>query len=159
MFLYAQKFVPSVNWNKGNPDEANSEFDALAELVNVSDLIDKSRWPSAYVRIEIGYWRKANAIHKYFVDTCADGKDECQDTYVYREDLVELLDRCNRILENRNTELANELLPTQSGFFFGGTEIDEYYFEDLKYTQELLTKILNTIKEDSGLEFIYRASW
>jgi len=159
MYLYAQKFVPSVNWNKGNSDENNSEFDTLVELINVSDLIDKSRWPSAYVRTEIGYWRKANAIHKYFVDTCAGGKDECQDTYVEREDLVELLNRCNRILENRNVELANELLPPQSGFFFGGTEIDEYYFEDLKYTQELLTKILNTIKEDSELDFIYRASW
>lgn len=43
MYLYAQKFVPSVNWNKGNSDENNSEFDTLAELINVSDLIDKSR--------------------------------------------------------------------------------------------------------------------
>lgn len=159
MYLYAQKFVPSVNWNKGNSDENNSEFDTLAEIVNVSDLITKSHWPSAYVKTEIGYWRKANAIHRYFVNTCANGEDECQDTYVERENLVELLNRCNRILENKSVELANELLPPESGFFFGSTEIDEYYFEDLQYTQELLTKILNTIQEDSELEFIYRASW
>lgn len=159
MYLYAQKFVHSVNWNKGNSDENNSEFDTLAEIVNVSDLINKSHCPSAYVKTEIGYWRKANAIHRYFVNTCANGKDECQDTYVEREDLVELLNRCNWILENKSVELANELLPPQSGFFFGSAEIDEYYFEDLQYTQELLTKILNTIQEDSELEFIYRASW
>ena len=159
MYLYAQKYVPSVNWSKGNPDEKNTEFDKLAELVNASELIDKSCWPSAYVKVEIAYWRKANAIHKYFVDVCADGKDECQDIYVEREELVELLNRCNRILENKDTQLAKELLPPQSGFFFGSTEIDEYYFEGLQRTQELLTKILNTIKEDSDLEFIYCASW
>lgn len=122
-------------------------------------MIDKSCWPSAYVKVEIAYWRKANAIHKYFVDVCADGKDECQDIYVEREELVELLNRCNRILENKDTQLAKELLPPQSGFCFGSTEIDGYYFEGLQRTQELLTKILNTIKEDSDLEFIYLASW
>ena len=26
---------------------------------------------------QIGYWRKANHIHKWFVDTCANGVDDC----------------------------------------------------------------------------------
>ena len=32
-------------------------------------------------------WRKANAIHKFFVDTCQNGNDNCQRHYVSRENL------------------------------------------------------------------------
>ena len=27
---------------------------------------------------DVGYWRKANAIHNYFVQRCQNGVDECQ---------------------------------------------------------------------------------
>jgi hypothetical protein len=150
MFLYASKYLSS----SVAVEKDIEAYNTVKDLIFAEEL---AKGP-AYVRLEIAYWRKANAIHKFFVDLDS-GTDECQDIYVEREQLAELLNRCNRILENKSVELANELLPPQSGFFFGSTEVDEYYFEDLQYTQELLTKILSTIKEDSELEFIYRASW
>jgi hypothetical protein len=55
-------------------------------------------------------------------------------------------------------ERAEELLPTQSGFFFGSTDYDEGYKQDLEYTVERIEKILN----DSALEkceFYYQSSW
>lgn len=55
-----------------------------------------------------------------------------------------------------NYELAQELLPTQEGFFFGGTGYDQYYIDDLKYTKKELTKLLK--EEDTG-EFYYNSSW
>ena len=48
---------------------------------------------------EIGYWRKANMIHKWFVDEIQNGKDNCQKYWVDRRKLEnDLLERCLRIL-------------------------------------------------------------
>lgn len=156
MYLYVEEWVPFRNWDEDG--KGNAKFEQLAKLINVENLIDKDKgYLSAYAKVQVGYWRKANAIHKYFVDKCAGGKDECQDTCVYREDLEELLNICNQILETKDPEKAKELLPPQSGFFFGGTEIDEWYFQDLEYTQKLVKNVLEKAPKDC--EFIYRASW
>ena len=72
---------------------------------------------------EVGYWRKANAIHQWFVTHCQGGTDDCRDWYVSRTDLTALLETCTRVLADPTT--AAELLPPQSGFFFGSTDIDE----------------------------------
>ena len=159
MYLYAGKYIPFRKWDE---DEKNNEkFDKFVELTGLNELIDKKTGSiSLYVKLEIGYWRKANAIHKYFVDKCASGKDECQEIYVDREELVKLKDICGQLILTKDVEQAKELLPPQSGFFFGGTEIDALYFNDVEYTYDLLNKILEKIPEDDYYyEFIYRASW
>lgn len=159
MYLYAEKYVP-FRKSDGESD-GNQKFDILVELAELDELVDKKQgYIFAYATVEIGYWRKANAIHKYFVDNCADGKDECQEINVYRETLVALKDICGQLILTKDVEQAKKLLPPQSGFFFGNTEIDEYYFDDVKYTYNLLNKILEKIPEGNyDYEFIYRASW
>ena len=102
--------------------------------------------------LQVGYWRKANAIHKWFVDNVQDGVDECQRSYVSKDDLQSLLDVCKKV-KNDNS-LASGLLPAQSGFFFGGTDYDEWYYADLDHTIEVLEGAL----EDGG-NFYYQASW
>lgn len=109
----------------------------------------------AEVKLQLAYWRKANAIHRYFVNKCGNGKDECQNIYVERQDLQNLVNVCQTVLNDKSQ--ARELLPTQSGFFFGGTDYDEYYYEDLENTVEMLNKVLKDSPED--WEFEYRASW
>ena len=42
---------------------------------------------------ELMYWRKANAIHKFFVDNAANGVDDCQPVQVTIEVLKDLVDR------------------------------------------------------------------
>jgi hypothetical protein len=108
------------------------------------------------VSFRIGYWRKANQIHQWFVDNCQEGRDECQEAWVGREQLEALRDTCKTVLEF--PERAEELLPTQSGFFFGGTDYDDFYRGDLEYTVERIEKIL----ADKALEkcdFYYQSSW
>ena len=108
------------------------------------------------VTFRVAYWRKANAIHKWFVDKCQDGVDECQETFVSREQLQELSDTCKAVLTDMSK--APELLPAQEGFFFGGTDYDDWYKQDLEYTVQRLDKILN----DSSLtkmDFYYQSSW
>lgn len=103
---------------------------------------------------EVAYWRKANAIHKWFVDNVQGGVDECQRSYVSREQLTALRDLCKSVLEK--PDRAESAMPTQSGFFFGSTGYDQYYYEDLELTVKQLTTALDSPDE---LDFYYQASW
>jgi hypothetical protein len=154
MYLYAKKFVTTSSWSG---EEESSKVKEIADMMNGNDFLMEGEYDLQFaeVKLQIAYWRKANAIHKYFVDNCADGKDECQDTYVEREQLEDLLNRCKTILEDHSK--AAELLPPQSGFFFGSTDYDEWYFHDLENTVPVLEKILKESPED--WEFEYKASW
>lgn len=145
-----------------------------------------------YIEEEVGYWRKANQIHNWFVQNVQNGEDDCKSYYVDIEQLKELLGICKTINDKailvkgkikageryidgkwvqqyedgmliNNIEEIKELLPTADGFFFGSTEYDEYYLEDIKNTIEILEKV---IKEDEELnkqgfypDYEYRASW
>jgi len=110
------------------------------------------------IEFEAIYWRKANSIHNWFVEHCQNGKDDCQTVYVDREKLEQLLKTVDEVLKDRNIEKAARILPPVSGFFFGSNQIDDYYWEDLEYTQKSLTDLLNNEKY-KDLEFYYRASW
>ena len=109
------------------------------------------------VTVEAAYWRKANHIHKWFVDNVQEGEDDCKDYYVSREQLTTLHDLCQYILEH--PEEAKGKLPTESGFFFGGTEYDEDYFNDLRNTMKQLKPIIESDNSFKDWDFEYRASW
>lgn len=102
---------------------------------------------------EIGYWRKANAIHKWFVDNVQDGIDNCQPHEFSTEILNDLKELCQEVLDDNSK--AEDLLPTQSGFFFGPTEYDEWYFSDLKDT----IKIIDWALDQDFDYFVYESSW
>jgi len=102
------------------------------------------------------YWRKANAIHKWFVDNVQEGKDDCGRYYVSKENLIGLRDLCKRVLQDKDN--AQTLLPPETGFFFGGTEIDQYYFDDINHTIESIEKLLAMSFIDD-LSFEYHSSW
>jgi hypothetical protein len=102
----------------------------------------------------VGQWRKSNQIHKYFVDNCQDGRDDCREYYADREKLAELLSLCKQVLADKSK--AEELLPTQEGFFFGDTEYDQWYYSDLTDTVEILE---NCLKMSNDWEFYYQSSW
>lgn len=137
-----------------------------------------------YVIEEVGYWRKANAIHQWFVTNVQDGKDDCKEYDVSREQLEELLEVVNKVLAStklvkgkvhngtvhsngktrelyedgkivKDASVAEELLPAQSGFFFGSTDYDQYYIQDLEYTKGILTEVL----AEEGKDFTYQSSW
>ena len=109
-----------------------------------------------YVTEQVGYWRKANEIHRWFVNNVQDGEDNCQPFPVDAEELRKLLATVTAVLDRK--EKPEEALPTQSGFFFGGTDYDDYYWEDLARTKLLLEGILAEPDADKA-DYIYRASW
>jgi hypothetical protein len=114
---------------------------------------------------EAMYWRKANAIHKWFVDNVQGGKDECNEHFVSIEQLTKLRDVCAAVLADKSKAAA--LLPPKVGFFFGGTEIDDHYMQYVLNTVEKLDELLCTVEvvgdtarsiwED--YDFYYCSSW
>jgi hypothetical protein len=105
------------------------------------------------VIVEALYWRKANAIHQWFVDNVQEGEDDCGDYYVSREQLAELRDLVLEVLASKDATK----LPPQAGFFFGSTEVDDWYWQDLQSTVDGLEKVLSEFPEQ--WEFEYHSSW
>jgi len=144
MFLQARRFI----WDLGTDSELSKAIrDAMPEMGIMRP---------TYVVAEAMYWRKANAIHRWFVDNVQDGKDDCGTYPVTREQLGALVQACRNVLDNR--ESAAEILPTSSGFFFGGTGYDGWYWAKVQDTADGLERLLNdpNLREWS---FEYHSSW
>lgn len=134
------------------------------------------------------YWRKANAIHKWFVDNVQDGNDDCKEYYVSEEKLKELLKKCKEVVKKavvvdgqvqngatlqngewipnyeqgkviQNAEEIAKILPTEDGFFFGSTEYGEYYLEDIKYTIKGIEGLLKEAKEFEDKKMSFNLSF
>lgn len=85
-------------------------------------------------------FRKQNYIFR-FVEDRIDGKiKNCENYELGKAEIEELLNRVNTVLDDHSK--AQELLPTQAGFFFGNTEYNKYYFDDLEYAKRELTAML-----------------
>lgn len=149
---------------------------------------DKHKYPDDDIKEHVGYWRKANAIHKWFVEHIQDGEDDCDyHREVTMDDLMDLQEACAAVLESAvlvngrvkngyrwtdkgeepiyedgkivlNPEVCRRVLPSTSGFFFGNTEYNEWYVEDIKHTYELVTKLLEETDFDTQ-QIYYCSSW
>ncbi len=165
------------------------DFVYLKSLMSTKywDWDDEHKYPHDRIYEQVCYWRKANAVHKWFVDNVQDGEDDCEyHDEVTKEKLEELIGICKKILEKavlvkgkikngysfRNgKEVPNwtdglkvvnpevcEDLPTEDGFFFGGTEYDEYYIHDIRFTYEKLSKVLEETDFENQMLY-YCSSW
>lgn len=152
MYLYADKYVSGYDFY--GPD-AKAKFNAVLEAAGLQDVSTEDS-PSATVSVTVAYWRKANAIHNWFVQNVQGGKDECQKSYVEREQIQTLIDTCEQVVEDRT--IAQDLLPPQSGFFFGNAEVDDWYMEQAAYTAKRLRELLTEIPEGE-VDFYYQSSW
>jgi hypothetical protein len=148
MYLKAKNYLSNFDFAESDK-ELNTKIKEILGLEHHNDSD-----ASIEVAVNVAYWRKANAIHAWFVEHCQDGRDECQESYVDREQLQELLDLCEKALIDKDADL----LPPQSGFFFGSTEINEWYWDDLEHTAKVLSAILNDEKLER-YSFYYQSSW
>lgn len=107
------------------------------------------------VEQEVAYWRKANMIHNWFINTAGNGDPSGNKLPVTIDQLEHLQSLCLFVIDN--PELASEKIPTVSGFFFGDTEYGEWYFEDLKDTVEKIEKVLH--EHEDGNTYEYDCWW
>lgn len=179
MYLFKHVYVGA--------DYEHRKVEGKIELTSNGKPIDVNLSRVSEIIEKVGYWRKANAIHKWFVDNVQEGEDDCGTYYVDDEKMRELLDICKRVIASTeliegivtngftskdappgemlpilekgktiaDSSVAEELLPTQKGFFFGSNDYDEYYVQDIRDT----IKILETCLKDEGGDYYYHSSW
>lgn len=144
---------------------ANYDFDEEGKKVSQAVLtalgaMNKDIYKDGTLSIELpaGYWRKVNAVHQWFVDNVQEGEDNCASYHVSAEQLTELRDLCKQV--QASPESAADILPSASGFFFGGTEYDEWYHQGIADTIKIIDEALDPAnmigKYDS---FYYQSSW
>lgn len=187
MYLSARRYTSEFS-----DKEANGKLSSIADDLLPPD----GNFGAIVISRDVAYWRKANQIHAWFVAKVQDGKDDCGTYDVAREQLEELRDTCLKVLGGislvdgtvnngwtytngvreaikepgkviANPELAKQLLPPQEGFFFGSTDYDQWYAEDLKSTVEQIDKVLAWVDADllasggkySHIDFQYHSSW
>lgn len=175
-------------------DESELPSKDVIEYYKQSYITHYSMWDTehkyGYDRImeQVGYWRKANQIHNFFVENVQDGEDDCKYHHECTKEILEdLLDRCYKVLTGSimmlgqvkngqqyvdekwvdcmepgkviiNPEVAEELLPSCGGFFFGSTSYDEWYLEDIKDTIDIIENVLKTTDFKTQMLF-YVSSW
>ena len=149
MYLTAKKYL----WSEHDKELSKK----INDLIEVDGDHEQRLYGSSLVvkqiELEAMYWRKANAIHGWFVENIQDGEDNCNEYYVEREQLEELLAECVSALTSRN----NNILPPKEGFFFGSTEVDEWYWQDLENTVKGLERALTLPEKEYA--FYYQSSW
>ena len=117
---------------------------------------------------EVAYWRKANQIREWIVVNCGYNpnsnteyflmtKEQLKKLYTDCKDIIERYEREGEEITTELINYCNEVMPTKSGFFFGNTAIDEWYFEDIENTLRQVADIL--INTDFDKEDIYYYEW
>lgn len=186
--MYLEAEFRLDNW-KHTGEEVQKRFASVLENARI-DLPEGVREPDyGSITVEAAYWRKVNAVHSWFVREVQDGEDKCQRSYVPVERLEELVSLCEEILaavvwgepEEHESVLGGtytetpvvsydetlvEALQPQSGFFFGSTDYDSWYFEGLKDTVSQIKPWIEKYKTALAAEdfdglptFYYQASW
>ena len=154
MYMYIHSYESLGNWEHRDDEVKNFYPEKLNVFQN--DIYERN-FLSKSTEYQVAYWRKANSIHSWIIENCADGKDKCQDIWMSKEKLTELLDIVRKVLDDNS--LADELLPVQDGFFFGSQEYDDWYFEDLKYANHIIPLLLDYLEKNPYDELYYHASW
>lgn len=179
-------------WSGVKEDELPSDIviDAFRSLYTQKfDFWDEDKaYPRDCISENVGYWRKANQIHNWFVQNVQDGVDDCEYHHeVTKEKLEQLRELCNELLSEvklipgqvvsgyrfvhdeavpimidglvmEDDSGCRRYLPTSEGFFFGDTNYDEYYIENLKQTVEICDKILAETDFENQMIY-YISSW
>ena len=99
-------------------------------------------------RKEVAYFRKVNFLVEYF-----EYGEDCSYQEITKEQVIELLERCNQVLEDNS--LCGELLPTRPGFFFGSTDYDEWYFDKVQNVKETFERLLEETNWDDEIVEMY----
>ena len=128
----------------------------LADDVEVRDLPDEETEC-------VAYFRKVNFLIPFF-----DYEDDCSYVEIDKEQVEKLVKTCDLVLKCKPQEGKNltkkakdevrTLLPTTDGFFFGSTDYDDWYFEDVKYVKDTFSELLKTFNWEENALFMC-CSW
>lgn len=133
------------------------------------------------------YWRKFNALHHYIAKNYGDlENDNCVDIHLEISDIEDILEILKKVqdtmktttktrLDSRGNEYKEEVItnpkavekifPTADGFFWGSTDYDDYYIDEVNRTVDVLEQVVREHKKlvDTGevepydINYVYNA--
>ena len=142
MYLSAKRYL----WSFNEHDQALAN--KIDEMIGGASLGHTNE-----VRKEAFYWRKAWAIHHWFVINAQRGEDDCKEYWVERYKLKELLDTLKRV--DKNPSLAEDILPLQAEDADG----IEWELDQVRRTIPALEKLINDESIKDHWDFYYQSSW
>lgn len=115
-------------------DERNSKL--IKELEDEKEKINP--WN------EVAYFSKVNFLIPFF------GYEEnCSNIEIDKYQVEDLIEACKEVLANHDK--ASFLLPTQAGFFFGSTDYDDWYFDDVESVKTTFESILEDFDPEEDI--------
>jgi hypothetical protein len=97
MYLYKKTYVQ--NWNH-TPDERKHTITIMRGGELRTDIKPER---ISEITESVGYWRKFNALHSWFVQELGDGVDDCKELYFSEDkmkELLEILQKVKNALDN-----------------------------------------------------------
>ena len=101
---------------------------------------------------KLAYFRKVNFLISFIEDYYAIGVGNGKDIEIDKDCITELYIRCAQVLQNHS--LAEKLLPTQEGFFFGNTDYNDNYFHDVENVRDACINLLDEFRNLKSDEYI-----
>lgn len=93
---------------------------------------------------KVAYFRKVNFLIPFF------GYEEnCSNIEIDKYQVEDLIEACKEVLANHDK--ASFLLPTQAGLFFGSTDYDDLYFDDVQNVKEKFEEVLADFNMDEDI--------
>ena len=136
------------------------------EVVHKTENVEKQYVITERSDATLASFRKVNFIQKFFKDKYKVPNNE--HVGITKEDLQELANLCERVIDKFEEwdgakealesddyieppkhiqDYAAELLPTCDGFFFGSTDYDNWYFNDVKDTLKTVREVLQEVED------------
>ena len=88
-----------------------------------------------------------------------EGEDNCKPYYVEASDLLKLKEACQLEMLVPAGGTGGGVLEPTAGFFFGNAERDDWYYDNLKRTIEIVDKCLKLPQDGWHWSFEYQSSW
>jgi len=88
-YLKGEIYISQDRYKDGTHSD-NPEYKIISSLFGLKDLVSKDSHTGIEITFPVGYWRKANQIHNWFVQNIQNGNDNCGNYYVSRENLETL---------------------------------------------------------------------
>lgn len=139
MFMYRKLYVK--NW------EHTDKADRYEVIVKRNGEVLEDWSNPAYLEIEAGYWRKFYALHGYIIREFAGDMDNCEQIYLTKENLQQILDTLIEVYETKD---STKLPP------FFSTDVDEYYWDNVKESIEMFKKY---VEDADFVDYFYTSSW
>lgn len=149
------KFVEELGSKERKFKECSFYLDSFkTKVLNIAELEELVKsFIKCHYALENAYFRKVNFIYEYFRNLL---EDEC--CKVSKNDIKALIDTCEDVLKHKGDEdYAKLYLPTTSGFFFGSTDYDDWYWIAVKNCLTQMKKLHKSMGDDDFVVWIF--SW